>query len=51
MKAFALFMHKELRLQDSGEDIKDIVRGRTDTVCTKSVPCSPSAKVLQACTL
>lgn len=43
MEAFALFMHKELILQDSREDVKDIVLGRTDAVCTKSVPCPPSA--------
>lgn len=32
MKAFALFMHKELRLQDRGEDVKDICAG-TDRYC------------------
>ena len=32
MKAFALFMHKELRLADSEEDIKDICAG-TDRYC------------------
>ncbi|KAM5325357.1 LOW QUALITY PROTEIN: uridine phosphorylase 2 [Glossophaga mutica] len=32
MKAFALFMHKELRLEDSGEDVRDIYVG-TDRHC------------------
>ncbi|XP_058907546.1 uridine phosphorylase 2 [Kogia breviceps] len=32
MKAFALFMHKELRLEDSEEDVKDICAG-TDRYC------------------
>ncbi|XP_004449190.1 uridine phosphorylase 2 isoform X1 [Dasypus novemcinctus] len=32
MKAFALFMHKELGLDESGEDIKDICAG-TDRYC------------------
>lgn len=27
MKAFALFMHKELRLEESGEDVRDICAG------------------------
>ncbi|XP_053452420.1 uridine phosphorylase 2 isoform X1 [Nycticebus coucang] len=32
MKAFALFMHKELELEGSGEDIKDVCAG-TDRYC------------------
>lgn len=32
MKAFALFMHKELRLEDAEEDMKDICAG-TDRYC------------------
>uniref|UniRef100_A0A287CUF3 Uridine phosphorylase 2 n=1 Tax=Ictidomys tridecemlineatus TaxID=43179 RepID=A0A287CUF3_ICTTR len=32
MRAFAMFMHKELRLQGDGEDVKDICTG-TDRYC------------------
>lgn len=32
MKAFALFMHKELRLEGDGDDIEDICAG-TDRYC------------------
>ncbi|KAM4869904.1 LOW QUALITY PROTEIN: uridine phosphorylase 2 [Urocitellus parryii] len=32
MRAFAMFMHKELRLQGDGEDVKDICAG-TDRYC------------------
>lgn len=32
MKAFALFMHKELRPEESGEDVRDICAG-TDRYC------------------
>lgn len=36
MKAFALFMHQELRLPGSGEDIEDICAG-TDRYCMYKV--------------